>query len=118
VELYSKQGREETIKTHAEEGTTMKRACYFLMIGLWIGALVVGTAAAGTKHQGDHSMSGTVTDIDHQTGLLSLKTGAGELQLHFPPQAIKDVKEGDQLTVHLGFSKGGAASATPSQRAR
>jgi hypothetical protein len=96
----------------------MKRTLYVLMIGLWIGALAVGTSAAGMKHQGEHSMSGTVTDIDHQTGLVSLKTGPGELQLHFPPQAIKDVKEGDQLTVHLGFSKGGAAGGTPSQRSR
>lgn len=91
----------------------MKRAFHFLMIVLSIGALAVGTAAAGMKHQGEHSMSGTVTDIDHQTGKLSLNTGVGELDLHFPPQALKDVKEGDQLTVHLGFSKGGAASATP-----
>jgi hypothetical protein len=99
----------------------MKRSWYFLMIPimvLWIGALAAGTAAAGMKHQGEHSMSGTVTDIDHTTGLLSLKTEAGVLDLHFPPQALKEVKEGDQLTVHLGFSKGGAASGTPPKRSR
>jgi hypothetical protein len=54
-----------------------------------------------------------VTDIEHQTGMLSLDTGVGELKLHFPPQAIKDIQEGDQMTVHLGFSKGGAWSAMP-----
>ena len=99
----------------------MKRSWYVLMIpimALWMGALAAGTAAAGMKHQGEHSMSGTVTDIDHKTGLLSLKTEAGELELHFPPQALKEVKEGDQLTVHLGFSKAGATSGTPPKRSR
>jgi hypothetical protein len=42
----------------------------------------------------------------------------GELEPHFPPQALKDVKEDDQITVHLGFTKGGAASATPPKRNR
>jgi hypothetical protein len=68
------------------------------------------------KHQGEHSMSGTVTAIDAQTGKLSLNTGVGELDLHFPPQALKDVKEGDQLTVYLGFSKGSATSARPQKK--
>jgi hypothetical protein len=99
----------------------MKKSLYFLMIpiiALWIGALAAGTAAAGMKHQGEHSMSGTVTDIDHKTGMLSLKTEAGELDLHFPPQALKEVKEDDQLTVHLGFSKRGATSGTSPKRSR
>jgi hypothetical protein len=99
----------------------MKRSLSFLMIpimALWIGALVAGTAAAGMKHQGEHSMRGTVTDIDHTTGMLSLKTEAGELELHFPPQALKEVKEGDQLTVHLGFSTGGVTSGTAPKRSR
>jgi hypothetical protein len=88
------------------------------IMALWIGALAAGTTAAGMKHQGEHSMSGTVTDIDHTTGMLSLKTEAGALDLHFPPQALKEVKEGDQLTVHLGFSTGGATKGTPPKRSR
>ena len=96
----------------------MKRVLPVLVIMLWIGALAVGTASAGTKHQGEHSMSGTVTDIEHQTGKLSLETGVGELELHFPPPALKEVKEGDQITVHLGFSTGGAGSAPPQKKSR
>jgi hypothetical protein len=96
----------------------MKRSLRFLIIALWIGALAVGIAAAGMKHQGEHSMSGTVTDIDPQTGKLSLNTGVGELELHFPPQSLKDVKEGDQLTVYLGFSKGDTTSTTPQKKSR
>jgi hypothetical protein len=96
----------------------MRRVLSCLIVTLWIGALVVGTGAAGTKHQGEHAMSGTVTDIDHETGKLSLNTQVGELDLHFPPPALKDVKEGDQLTVHLGFTKGSAASASPQKKSR
>jgi hypothetical protein len=96
----------------------MQRALYVLMIALWMGALVVGTAAAATKPQGEHAMSGTVTDIDHKTGKLSLKTGVGELDLHFPPEALQEVKEGDQITVHLGFSTGSTATGTPQKKSR
>jgi hypothetical protein len=97
----------------------VRRTLHLLITALGIAALAVSpVVAAGAKHQGEHSMTGTVTDIDHQTGKISLDTQVGELDLHFPPPALKDVKEGDQLTVHLGFSKGGAASASPQKKAR
>ncbi len=97
----------------------MRRTLHRLVAALGIAALAVSpVVAAGAKHQGEHSMSGTVTDIDHETGKLSLNTQVGELDLHFPPPALKDVKEGDQLTVHLGFAKGGAASANPQKKPR
>jgi hypothetical protein len=54
---------------------------------------------------GMHKMSGTVDKVDHATGMLSLKTGAGDLMLHFPPPAVKDLKDGDAITVQLSFSK-------------
>jgi len=62
---------------------------------------------------GEHDMSGTVQKIDHKKGTLQLKTHEGMLHLHFPPSAIKDVKNGDALTVHLGFKMG--ASSAPMQ---
>jgi hypothetical protein len=97
----------------------MRRTLHLLMTALAIAALSFSpVVAAGAKHQGDHSMTGTVTDIDHETGKLSLDTQVGELDLHFPPAALKDVKEGDQLTVHLGFTKGSAASANPQKKPR
>src|SRR5262244_989987 len=53
-------------------GSTMHRVLRILVIALWVGALALGTAAAAEmKHQGEHAMSGTVTDIDPQTGKLS-----------------------------------------------
>jgi hypothetical protein len=97
----------------------MRRTLHLLVTILAIAALSFSpVVTAGAKHQGEHAMTGMVTDIDHETGKISLDTQAGELDLHFPPPALKDVKEGDQLTVHLGFSKGSAASASPQKKTR
>ena len=97
----------------------MRRTLHLLVAALAIAALSFSpVVAAGPKQLGEHSMTGTVTDIDHETGKLSLNTQVGELDLHFPPPALKDVKEGDQLTVHLGFMKGSAASTAPQKKTR
>jgi len=55
---------------------------------------------------GEHGMSGTIENIDHQTGWIKLKTAAGVMTVHFPSQSTKDLKNGDMITVHLSFSKG------------
>jgi hypothetical protein len=97
----------------------VRRTLHLLLTALGIAALSVRpVVAAGAKQLGEHSMSWTVTDIDHETGKLSLNTQVGELDLHFPPPALKDVKEGDQLTVRLGFMKGGAATTSPQKKPR
>jgi hypothetical protein len=54
---------------------------------------------------GTHNMTGMIDKIDHAKGTLILKHGAADMLLHFPPAAIKDLKNGDTITVHLGFSK-------------
>lgn len=55
--------------------------------------------------EGSHSMTGTVDKIDYAKGALTLKYGSSEMLLHFPPAALKDVRDGDTITVHLGFTK-------------
>jgi hypothetical protein len=59
----------------------------------------------GDCMMGRHNMTGKVDKIDHAKGTLVLKHGAADMLLHFPPAAIKDLKNGDTITVHLGFSK-------------
>ena len=54
---------------------------------------------------GSHSMTGKVDKIDYAKGTLMLKHGAADMLLHFPPASVKDLKNGDTITVHLGFSK-------------
>ena len=58
---------------------------------------------------GNHSMTGTVDRIDHAKGMLTLKHSAADMTLHFPPAAIKDLKNGDTITVRLGFTRGAPA---------
>lgn len=67
----------------------------------------------GADFKGRHTMTGEVTKIDKDKGMVSLKTKEGEFNLHFPPTALKDVKEGDRLTVQLGFREEGAGAASP-----
>lgn len=69
-------------------------------------ALTLATPALAQSMMGEHDMSGTVQKIDHKQGTFQLKTDHGTLHLHFPPPAVKEVKNGDELTVHLGFKKG------------
>lgn len=88
----------------------MKRAFLFVTIVTLSMGIAMGTAVAATKQQGRHSMSGTITAIDQTTGLVSVKTNVGELKLHFPPASIKNLKENDMITAHMGFSKGSAMS--------
>lgn len=52
---------------------------------------------------GRHKMSGTVGVIDHVKGTLVLKSSVADMTLHFPPDAIKTLKNGDTITVYLGF---------------
>lgn len=58
--------------------------------------------------QGTHSMTGTVDKIDHAKGVFTLKHGAADMKLHFPPSAIKDLRNGDTITVNLGYTRGAA----------
>jgi hypothetical protein len=63
-------------------------------------------ANTGATQEGEHAMRGTITALDQSTGILSLRTGAGDLRLHFPPASVRGLKEGDTITVHLAFEKG------------
>ena len=63
-------------------------------------------AGTGTPQAGEHAMRGTITTIDPRTGILSLRTSAGDLTLHFPPPSMTGLKAGDTITVHLAFEKG------------
>ncbi len=55
---------------------------------------------------GAHSMSGTIDSIDHKTGWITLKTGMGNMTLHYPPSAIKELNKGDKITANLSYTKG------------
>jgi hypothetical protein len=63
------------------------------------------SSGAGQSLQGQHTMQGTIGEIDQGSGKLTLMTKDGmTLALHFPPDAIKEYKTGDQVTVQLAIS--------------
>ena len=64
---------------------------------------------AGMK--GSHMMTGTVSKLDKAKGTLSLDTAIAPLNLHFPPPAIADLNEGDQVTVMLAIRKDGMGAS-------
>ncbi|MEW5835699.1 MAG: hypothetical protein AB1832_11595 [Pseudomonadota bacterium] len=60
----------------------------------------------GTQYvQGMHRMPATVTSADPATGLVKVESAGMALVLHFPPPAMKDLKPGDKITLHMGFSQ-------------
>lgn len=85
--------------------------------------LVLGASAASAQNQGgtggmnmpgmsgmgnmmgSHMMPATVTAIDTKSGLVDVTAGSMALKLHFPPASLAALKEGDKITLHLGFSK-------------
>jgi BON domain-containing protein len=50
-----------------------------------------------------HSAVGQVITIDHDTGKITLRTDDGMLDVHVPPESVRDVNSGDQLTVDIGL---------------
>jgi hypothetical protein len=55
--------------------------------------------------QGMHTMPATVSAVDTKTGVVDVTAGGMALKVHFPPASVANLKAGDQITLHLGFSK-------------
>ena len=65
-----------------------------------------GTHKNMSKHMmGMHMMPATVTEADTKTGVVDVMSGGMALKVHFPPKAMAGLKEGDKITLHMGFSK-------------
>ncbi|TAM93721.1 MAG: hypothetical protein EPN40_13035 [Rhodanobacteraceae bacterium] len=54
---------------------------------------------------GMHKMPATVTAADAKTGMVDATTEGMALKVHFPPAAMANLKAGDKITLHMGFSK-------------
>lgn len=60
----------------------------------------------GTQYvKGAHRMPATVTSADPATGLVKVDSAGMALVVHFPPPAMKNLKPGDKITLHLGYSQ-------------
>jgi hypothetical protein len=54
-------------------------------------------------------MDGQVTKVDAKKGWIDVKTAEGSMKLHFPPEALANVKKGDSVSVELGLKDNGPA---------
>ena len=60
-------------------------------------------ASRSTGLRGLHQVNGLVSHLNHKNGMMSVRAGAHQLELHFPPSLLEDVKEGDKVLVELAF---------------
>jgi hypothetical protein len=64
------------------------------------------TAMADTSSMmGSHDMPATVLNVDHKTGMVDVESENMKLKVHFPSNTIADLKKGDKINLHLGYSK-------------
>jgi hypothetical protein len=52
-----------------------------------------------------HQMPATVTSVDTTTGMVEVTSAGMSLRVHFPPASVADLKAGDKITLHMGYSK-------------
>jgi len=72
----------------------------------------MGSSMAGREFKADHMMNGTISEIDQSEGNLVLKTSDGKkLELNFPSEALRNYKEGDQVSIAIAKRSGMTESA-------
>jgi hypothetical protein len=54
---------------------------------------------------GMHAMPATVNSVDQQTGMVEATSEGMTLKVHFPASSLANLKVGDKITLHMGFSK-------------
>ncbi|MGB3747472.1 MAG: hypothetical protein WA961_04680 [Rhodanobacter sp.] len=57
------------------------------------------------KNGSMHMMPATVSSVDTKTGIVEADAGGMSLRLHFPPASVANLKAGDKITLHMGYTK-------------
>jgi hypothetical protein len=86
-----------------------------------VGVLFLGTAVASAHAAdmiGHHTMNGEVTKVDAKRGWIDVKTPEGSMKLHFPPDALTNIKKGDSVSVDLGLRENNPSASVPERPAR
>jgi hydrogenase maturation factor len=50
-------------------------------------------------------MPATVSSVDSKTGIVEVDSAGMSLRVHFPPASVANLKAGDKITLHMGYSK-------------
>jgi hypothetical protein len=72
-----------------------------------MGAMHNGHGMSGMHKNmmGMHAMPATVSSVDAQTGVVDVNAEGMMLKVHFPASAVTNLKAGDKITLHMGYSK-------------
>lgn len=70
-----------------------------------MGAMHSDMKGMHSNMMGMHMMPATVTAADAKTGMVDVTSEGMALKVHFPPAAMANLKAGDKITLHMGFSK-------------
>jgi len=80
----------------------MKKLSALLSTTLLIGGLTIGALSPDTARADEKArMQGTISKLDSVSGRIELKTDKGPAAVYFAPQALKNLKEGDQVRVEV-----------------
>jgi len=83
----------------------MKKACALVSAMVLAGGLSTAAFAHDEGRADEPMMKGTISQIDHDSGKIELKTDQGPVQVTFAPEQVKNFKEGDQVVLELETAK-------------
>lgn len=64
------------------------------------------------------TVSGTVTNIDHQRNTVTLRTDTGSMNLKLSPSALQNLEQGEQVTLEIGVRQSTPAASPTMDAAR
>jgi hypothetical protein len=71
-----------------------------------------GATSGTSSYMGEHAMTGKITDIDKDKGRVKIDAQGEKLELHFPQSALRNLNEGDQVTVTMAIKPASGAGTS------
>lgn len=93
---------------YAQDAAGMKPAAASSSMGPMHGGMMHGDMMHKMHHDKNgsmHKMPATVTAVDAKTGKVGVDAGGMALTVHFPPKSMAELKVGDKITLHMGFTQ-------------
>lgn len=90
---------------YAQDAAGMKPAAASSSMGPMGGGMMHGGMMRHGKNGSMHRMPATVTSVDAKTGMVGAEAGGMALTVHFPPKSMAELKVGDKITLHMGFTQ-------------
>ena len=71
---------------------------------------ITDTVQADQFAESRQRLNGNVGTVDSSNGTVTMRTAAGELTLHFPPEPLRGMRSGEPLIVEYSIAKGDATT--------